>query len=234
MSKLLINCRNLSYFSSLGASEQSTSESKNWDLRQLNWTVETGDRVCFIYEDEEQKQVFWRLLLNKLKPKSGLLEIQSGVLVYSDEMLWTRARRNEGLDENLESKIFETRPWLNGRMVNVMQLVDRVGLSVGLLKIPLEKLQARDQLKAWLVMMMAAKVKVWLVDTLMKQIHGENLKLLMEWLSGFSGAWVNFKDETQTEEKLIPMMTSSVHLHRDGSLTGPSTPSITGENRFDK
>ena len=228
MSKLLINCRDLSYFSSLGDSEQSTSESEKWDLRQLNWTVETGDRVCFIYEDEEQKQVFWRLLLNKLKPKSGLLEIQSGVLVYSDEMLWTRARRNEGLGANLESKIFETRPWLNGRMVNVMQLIDRVGLSVGLLKIPLEKLQARDQLKAWLVMIMAAKVKVWLVDTLMKQIHGENLKLLMEWLSGFSGAWVNFKDETQTEEKLIPMMTSSVHLHRDGSLTGPSTPSLTG------
>ena len=228
MSKPLINCRDLSYFSSLGASEQSASESENWDLRQLNWTVETGDRVCFIYEDEEQKQVFWRLLLNKLKPKSGLLEIQSGVLVYSDEMLWTRARRNVGLDANLESKLFEPRPWLNGRMVNVMQLVDRVGLSVGLLKIPLEKLQARDQLKAWLVMMMAAKVKVWLVDTLMKQIHGNNLKLLMEWLSGFSGAWVNFKDETQTEEKLIPMMTSSVHLHRDGSLTGPSTPSLTG------
>ncbi|GIS36831.1 MAG: hypothetical protein Ct9H90mP8_2510 [Pseudomonadota bacterium] len=39
MSKLLINCRDLSYFSSLGASEQSTSESENWDLRQLNWTV---------------------------------------------------------------------------------------------------------------------------------------------------------------------------------------------------
>ena len=228
MSKLLINCRDLSYFSSLGASEHSTSEYEKWDLRQLNWTVETGDRVCFIYEDEEQKQVFWRLLLNKLKPKSGLLEIQSGVLVYSDEMLWTRARRNVGLDANLESKIFETRPWLNGRMVNVMQLVDRVGLSVGLLKIPLEKLQARDQLKAWLVMMMAAKVKVWLVDTLMKQIHGENLKLLMEWLSGFSGAWITFKDETQTEEKLIPMMTSSVHRHRDGSLTVPSTPSLTG------
>ena len=228
MSKLLINCRDLSYFSSLGASEQSTSESENWDLRQLNWTVETGDRVCFIYEDEEQKQVFWRLLLNKLKPKSGLLEIQSGVLVYSDEMLWTRARRNVGLDANLESKLFEPRPWLNGRMVNVMQLVDRVGLSVGLLKIPLEKLQARDQLKAWLVMMMAAKVKVWLVDTLMKQIHGDNLKLLMEWLSGFSGAWVTFKDETQTEEKLMPMMTSSVHLHRDGILTVPSTTSLTG------
>ena len=222
MSKLLINCRDLSYFSSLDASEQSASESGKWDVRQLNWTVEAGDRVCFIYEDEEQKQVFWRLLLNKLKPKSGLLEIQSGVLVYSDEMLWTRARRNKGLDSNLESKIFEPRPWLNGRMVHVMQLVDRVGLSVGLLKIPLEKLQARDQLKAWLVMMMAAKVKVWLVDTLLKQIHGENLKLLMEWLSGFSGAWVTFIDETQTEEKLMPMMTSSVHLHRDGSLTQES------------
>ena len=34
--------------------------------------------------------------------------------------------------------------------------------------------------------------------------------------------------ETQTEEKFTPMMTSSVHLHRDGSLTGPSTPSLTG------
>ena len=222
MSQPLINCRDLSYFSSLGASEQSASESEKWDLRQLNWTVEAGDRVCFIYEDEEQKQVFWRLLLNKLKPKSGLLEIQSGVLVYSDEMLWTRARRNKGLDSNLESKIFEPRPWLNGRKVHVMQLVDRVGLSVGLLKTPLEKLQVRDQLKAWLVLMMAAKVKVWLVDTLLKQIHGENLKLLMEWLSGFSGAWVTFIDETQTEEKLMPMMTSSVHLHRDGSLTQES------------
>jgi ATPase subunit of ABC transporter with duplicated ATPase domains len=222
VSKLLINCRDLSYFSSLDASEQSASESGKWDVRQLNWTVEAGDRVCFIYEDEEQKQVFWRLLLNKLKPKSGLLEIQSGVLVYSDEMLWTRARRNKGLDSNLESKIFEPRPWLNGRKVHVMQLVDRVGLSVGLLKTPLEKLQVRDQLKAWLVLMMAAKVKVWLVDTLLKQIHGENLKLLMEWLSGFSGAWVTFIDETQTEEKLMPMMTSSVHLHRDGSLTQES------------
>jgi hypothetical protein len=44
----------------------------------------------------------------------------------------------------------------------------------------------------------------------------------MEWLSGFSGAWVTFIDETQTEEKLMPMMTSSVHLHRDGSLTQES------------
>ena len=109
-------------------------------------------------------------------------------------------------------------------------LVSKILLSRFISKpsFPLEKLQARDQLKAWLVMMMAAKVKVWLVDTLMKQIHGENLKLLMEWLSGFSGAWVNFKDETHTEENLVPILTSSVHLHRDGSLTGPSTTSLTG------
>ena len=110
MSRLLINCRDLSYRAWEEEQDPYQSKSVIWDLRQLNWNVEAGERVSFIYEDEEQKQVFWRLLLNKLKPKSGLLEIQSGVLVYSDEMLWTRARGNVGLEANLESKLFEPQP----------------------------------------------------------------------------------------------------------------------------
>ena len=218
MSRLLINCRDLNY----RAWEQDPyqSESVIWDLRQLNWNVEAGERVSFIYEDEEQKQVFWRLLLNKLKPKSGLLEIQSGVLVYSDEMLWTRARGNAGLEENLKSKLFETQPWLNQRRVPLIQLFDRVGLSGRALKTPLADLPPHDQLKAWLIMLMAARVKVWLVERLFQQTQGENLKLIMEWLAGFQGAWIFFERDGQTkEEKLNSVMTSIVHLHRNGTLT---------------
>ncbi|SVE60317.1 uncharacterized protein METZ01_LOCUS513171, partial [marine metagenome] len=150
VSRLLINCRDLSYRAWEGEQDPYQSESVIWDLRQLNWNVEAGERVSFIYEDEEQKQVFWRLLLNKLKPKSGLLEIQSGVLVYSDEMLWTRARANAGLEENLKSKLFETQPWLNQRRVPLIQLYDRVGLSGRALKTPLADLPPHDQIKAWL------------------------------------------------------------------------------------
>ena len=218
MSRLLINCRDLNYRA--WEQDRYQSESVIWDLRQLNWNVEAGERVSFIYEDEEQKQVFWRLLLNKLKPKSGLLEIQSGVLVYSDQMLWTRARGNAGLEENLKSKLFETQPWLNQRRVPLIQLYDRVGLSGRALKTPLADLPPHDQLKAWLIMLMAARVKVWLVERLFQQTQGENLKLIMEWLAGFQGAWIFFERDGQTkEEKFNSVMTSFVHLHRNGTFT---------------
>ena len=70
-------------------------------------------------------------------------------------------------------------------------------------------------------MLMAARVKVWLVERLFQQTQGENLKLIMEWLAGFQGALIFFKPHAQTkeEEKLNSVMTSFVHLHRDGTFT---------------
>ena len=218
MSRLLINCRDLNYRA--WEQDRYQSESVIWDLRQLNWNVEAGERVSFIYEDEEQKQVFWRLLLNKLKPKSGIVEVQSGVLVYSDEMLWDRARNDVGLEANLESKLFESQPWLNQRRVTVLQLIDRIGLSGRALKIPLAELPENEKLKAWLVMLMTAKVKVWLVGCLFKKTKGENLKWLMEWLAGFQGAWIAFDPHhAELRENPDPVMTSCVYLHRDGSFS---------------
>ena len=69
-------------------------------------------------------------------------------------------------------------------------------------------------------MLMAAKVKVWLVERLFQQAQGENLKLIMEWLVGFQGALIFFEHDGQTkEEKLNSVMTSFVHMHRNGTFT---------------
>ena len=142
------------------------------------------------------------------------------MLVYTDEMLWDRARNDVGLEANLESKLFESKPWLNQRRVPVLQLIDRIGLSGRFLKIPLAELPEAEKLKAWLVMLMTAKVKVWLVDRLFKKTKGENLKWLMEWLAGFQGAWITFEtDHAELRENPDPVMTSCVHLHQDGSFS---------------
>ena len=227
MSRILIQCSDLSYHAWEGNKDSKQNNSGIWDLKLLNWNVENGDRVRFIYDNEEQRQVFWRLLLNKLKPKSGIVEVQSGVLVYSDEMLWERARNDVGLEANLESKLFESQPWLNQRRVPVLQLIDRIGLSGRALKTPLAELPEDEKLKAWLVMLMTAKVKVWLVGRLLKNTKGDNLKWLMQWLAGFQGAWIAFEpDHPELRENLDPVMTSCVHLHRDGSFSNQNSLSM--------
>jgi ATPase subunit of ABC transporter with duplicated ATPase domains len=220
VSRILFQCNDLSYPAWEGKKDSDQNYSLVWDLKQLNWIVGSGDRIRFIYEDEEQKQAFWRLLLNKLKPKSGMLEIHSGVLIYSDEMLWDRARYDVGLEANLESKLFDSQPWLNQRRVSVLQLMDRIGLSGRALKIPLAELPKDEKIKAWLVMLMTAKVKVWLVGSLLKKTNGENLKCLKEWLAGFQGAWICFEpDFLEIKENSDHVMNSCVRLHRDGSFS---------------
>ena len=184
---MLINCRNLGYYSA-----DAGKVSEIWDVRQLNWTVHAGDRISFQCHSQEQKDVVWRILLDKLKPKSGLLEITSGTKVYSDEMLWSRADGKADLWTNLQSRFYNQRPWLVDRRVHHSMLVDLIKLTAQAARTPLMQLEESEKIKAWTVMMISARIHVWLVDSSIRDASVEDRSMIKLWLDSFPGAWINF------------------------------------------
>ena len=139
--KVLINCRDLSYYTSDGA-----EDSEVWDIKQLNWSVQAGKRIHVQCYNQDQKYVVWRIFLNKLKPKSGLLEIHPGTKIYSDEMLWSRSDQNRGLWSNLQSRLFDPRPWLADQRVHLSTLMDLLGIDGRSSRTPLEQLVMPESL----------------------------------------------------------------------------------------
>ena len=186
---MLINCRNLGYYSA-----ETGKVSGVWDIRQLNWTVHAGDRISFQCHSQEQKEVVWRILLNKLKPKSGLLEIPSGTKVYSDEMLWSRADGKADLWTNLQSKFYNQKPWLVDRRVHHSMLVELIKLTARAARTPLMQLKESERTKAWTVMMISARIHVWLVDSSLRDALVEDRSIIKRWLVGFPGAWIDFDE----------------------------------------
>ena len=184
---MLINCQNLGYYSA-----EARKVSGVWDVRQLNWTVHAGDRINFQCHSQEQKEVVWRILLNKLKPKSGLLEIPSGTKVYSDEMLWSRADGKADLWTNLQSKFYNQKPWLVDRRVHHSMLVELIKLTARAARTPLMQLKESERTKAWTVMMISARIHVWLVDSSLRDALVEDRSIIKRWLVGFPGAWIDF------------------------------------------
>ena len=58
-----------------------------WDICKLNLDLHAGERVCFHFQNEEQKNVLWRLFKRKLKPKTGSLRISANTHFHSDQGL---------------------------------------------------------------------------------------------------------------------------------------------------
>ena len=120
--RVLLKCDNVGYSTS-AASGNSVEE--KWDILKLSLELHAGDRASFLFQNEEQKQVLWRLFLQKLKPKTGSFIISAKTHIHSDDSLWTGTDKKATILENMTSKLFTKRPWFGGQRKNLETLIDR-------------------------------------------------------------------------------------------------------------
>jgi ATPase subunit of ABC transporter with duplicated ATPase domains len=192
--RVLISCHNLGYAAPSGTG---ISAVEKWDIRKLNLELHAGEKACFHFQNEEQKQVLWRMFQQKLKPKTGSLQISANTHLHTDDSLWEGTDKKASLLENMESKLFSTRPWFGGQRKNIDILKDRLGLTGRIINLPVNELMPEYAARFWALMLVAANTKVVLINRLLSQLDEISLPFIQEWQESFSGITVIFGEHPE-------------------------------------
>ena len=187
--KLLISCRNLGYSAT---SAEDFSAEKMWDICKLNLDLHVGERIIFYFKTEEQKSVLWRLFERKLKPKTGSLRISTSTHIHTDQGLLDGLDKSSSLQENLQSRLFEERPWFGGKRKTMDTLMYRLGLIGRIQYIPVNDLSDQHLTRFWTLMLVAAKTKVLMLDHLLPLLDEISMSFLLEWMESFPGSIIVF------------------------------------------
>ena len=188
-SKLLISCRNLGY--SATSAEDFSAETM-WDICKLNLDLYAGERIIFYFNTEEQKNVLWRLFERKLKPKTGSLRISYSTHIHSDQGLLDGLDKSSSLQENLQSRLFEERPWFGGKRKTMDTLMYRLGLIGRIQYLPVNDLSDQHLNRFWTLMLVAAKTRVFMLDSLLPLLDEISMSFLLEWMESFTGSIIVF------------------------------------------
>ena len=187
--KLLISCRNLGY--SATSAEDFSAETM-WDICKLNLDLHAGERISFYFKTEEQKSVLWRLFERKLKPKTGSLRISASTHIHTDQGLLDGLDKSSSLQENLQSRLFEERPWFGGKRKTMDTLMYRLGLIGRIQYLPVNDLSDQQLTRFWTLMLAAAKTRVFMLDRLLPLLDEISMSFLLEWMESFPGSIIVF------------------------------------------
>ena len=187
--KLLISCRNLGYSAT---SAKDFSADTMWDICKLNLDLHAGERISFYFKTEEQKNVLWRLFERKLKPKTGSLRISANTHFHSDQGLLDGLDKGSSMQENLQSRLFEERPWFSGKRKTMDTLMSRLGLIGRIQYLPVNELSDQHLTRFWTLMLAAAKTRVFMLDRLLPLLDEISMSFLLEWMESFPGSIIVF------------------------------------------
>jgi ATPase subunit of ABC transporter with duplicated ATPase domains len=187
--KLLISCRNLGY--SATSAEDFSAETM-WDICKFNLDLHAGERISFYFKTEEQKSVLWRLFERKLKPKTGSLRISASTHIHTDQGLLDGLDKSSSLQENLQSRLFEERPWFGGKRKTMDTLMYRLGLIGRIQYLPVNDLSDQHLTRFWTLMLAAAKTRVFMLDRLLPLLDEISMSFLLEWMESFPGSIIVF------------------------------------------
>ena len=187
--KLLISCRNLGYSET---SAKDFSAETMWDICKLNLDLHAGERISFYFKTEEQKSVLWRLFERKLKPKTGSLRISANTHIHTDQSLLDGLDKSSSLQENLQSRLFEERPWFGGKRKTMDTLMSRLGLIGRIQYLPVNDLSDQHLTRFWTMMLAVAKTRVFMLDRLLPLLDEISMSFLLEWMESFPGSIIVF------------------------------------------
>ncbi len=187
--KLLISCRNLGYSVT---STEDFSDKTMWDICKLNLDLHAGERISFYFKTKEQKSVLWRIFERKLKPKTGSLRISASTHIHTDQGLLDGLDKSSSLQENLQSRLFEERPWFGGKRKTMDTLMCRLGLIGRIQYLPVNDLSDQHLTRFLTLMLAAAKTRVFLLDSLLPFLDEISMSFLLEWMESFPGSIIVF------------------------------------------
>jgi len=154
-----------------------------------------GERMWVQCHDPEQQTVLWRILLGKLKPSTGGTTLGRKVLPYSDELLKEKVHRANTIKDNLKSRLFEDRCWINGRRMHQYTMMERLDLSLGSQRVPIRLLSTERYNKFWTLMVVICRSQLMLGHALFEQLDEESAALVQDWLVDYNGAFIYFGDK---------------------------------------
>lgn len=161
-----------------------------WDVFEMSWELFPESPLSLLTTRLEQEELVWRLLLGKLKPKSGGFAGEGRRSLQGDRDIWSRAARENSLEDNLRSRLFTDRPWLEARRVDHLQLFHLLELSVRDRKAPLGFLKEPARSRALLCLVLCARFRTLVVRSLPHCEDDLTQTLFRRWLETFSGGVV--------------------------------------------
>ena len=234
--KLLISCRNLGY--SATSAEDFSAETK-WDICKLNVDLHAGERISFYFKTEEQKSVLWRLFERKLKPKTGSLRISASTHIHTDQGLLDGLDKSSSLQENLQSRLFEERPWFGGKRKTMDILMYRLGLIGRIQSLPVNDLSDQHLTRFLTLMLAAAKTRVFMLDRLLPLLDEISMSFLLEWMESFPGCIIVFGEHANIlnafksrREKQIALSRSLFDLVISFTSYGEAKTLINNQKKF--
>ena len=145
-------------------SAEDFSSETMWDICKLTLDLHAGERVCFHFQNKEQKNVLWRLFERKLKPKTGSLRISDNTHFHSDQGLLDGLDKGSSMQENLQSRLFEERPWFGRKRKTMDTLMYRLGLIGRIQHLNVNDLSDQHLTRFLTLMLAAAKTRVFMLD----------------------------------------------------------------------
>ena len=173
-------------------SPEDSSAETMWDICKLNLNLHAGERISFYFKTAEQKSVLWRLFERKLKPKTGSLRISASTHIHTDQGLLDGLDKSSSLQENLQSRLFEERPWFGGKRKTMDSLLYRLGLIGRTKYLPINDLSDQHLTRFWTLMLAATKTRIFMLDRLLPLLDEISMSFLLEWMESFPGSIIVF------------------------------------------
>ena len=234
--KLLISCRNFGYSAT---SAKDFSAEAMWDICKLNLDLHAGERISFYFKTDEQKSVLWRLFERKLKPKTGSLQISASTHIHTDQGLLDGLDKSSSLQENLQSRLFEERPWFGGKRKTMDTLMYRLGLIGRIQHLNVNDLSDQHLTRFWTLMLAAAKTRVFMLDRLLPLLDEISMSFLLEWMESFPGSIIVFGEHANIlnavesrEDKQMALSRSLFDLVISFTRYGEAKTLINNQKKF--
>ena len=191
------------------------------------------------FENEEQKNVLWRLFERKLKPKTGSLRISASTHIHTDQGLLDGLDKSSSLQENLQSRLFEERPWFGGKRKTMDTLMYRLGLIGRIQSLPVNDLSDQHLTRFLTLMLAAAKTRVFMLDRLLPLLDEISMSFLLEWMESFPGSIIVFGEHANIlnalesrQDKQITLSRSLFDLVISFTTNGEAKTLINNQKKF--
>ena len=100
--------------------------------------------------------------------------------------------KSSSLKKNLQSRLFEERPWFGGKRKTMDTLMYRLGLIGRIQHLNVNDLSDQHLTRFWTLMLAAAKTRVFMLDRLPPLLDEISMSFLLEWMENFPGSIIVF------------------------------------------